>query len=81
MNNVGIEIMRKLDLHIISIYFVSQEKLQETKSAAEDRRAKSPAIQLPTKMTVDDELVLEDDDDEDVEGFYDEEDLKGFCLY
>ncbi|XP_055872549.1 uncharacterized protein LOC106066201 isoform X3 [Biomphalaria glabrata] len=40
-------------------------KLGEAKQAAEDRRSKSPAIQLPTQLTIDDELILEDDDELD----------------
>ncbi|CAL1539571.1 unnamed protein product, partial [Lymnaea stagnalis] len=39
-------------------------KLGEAKQAAEDRRSKSPAILLPTQLTVDDELIIDEDDDE-----------------
>ena len=51
--------------------------------AAEDRRSKSPAINLPTQMTVDYELILDGDDDEDDDYFLEEgempipDDLKG----
>ncbi|KAK3800896.1 hypothetical protein RRG08_016033, partial [Elysia crispata] len=47
-------------------------KLEEAKVAAEDRRSKSPAINLPTQMTVDDELILDGDDDEDDDYFLEE---------
>ena len=55
-----------------------KNQLEETRQAAEDRRSKTPVITLPSKLSVDDELVL----DEDEEDEFDEEmalpdDLKG----
>ncbi|GFR67892.1 Dpy-19-like protein 3, partial [Elysia marginata] len=48
-------------------------KLEEAKTAAEDRRSKSPAINLPTHLTVDDELILDDDEDEEGDDYFLEE--------
>lgn len=59
-------------------------KLEESKSAAEDRRSKSPHINLPTQMTIDDELILDEDDDDDEEGEYIgalPDDLKGMLCF
>ena len=55
-----------------------KNQLEETRQAVEDRRSKTPVITLPSKLSVDDELVL----DEDEEDEFDEEmalpdDLKG----
>ena len=52
-----------------------QAKLEEAKLAAEDRRSKSPAINLPTQLTVDDELILDEDDDEDADYFLEDGDM------
>ena len=38
-------------------------KLEETKSAVEERRLKSPAISVPSQSSLDDELILDEDDE------------------
>ena len=54
-----------------------KNRLEESRLAAEDRRSKSPHIAVPTKMSVDDELVLDDDNDEFDEDMALPDDLKG----
>lgn len=41
-----------------------KSRLDETRQAVEDRRTKSPVIAVPTQKSVDDELIMEDDDDD-----------------
>ncbi|XP_060555548.1 uncharacterized protein LOC132716319 isoform X1 [Ruditapes philippinarum] len=40
-----------------------KSRLDETRQAVEDRRTKSPVISLPPHKSIDDELIIEDDDD------------------
>ncbi|XP_076439302.1 uncharacterized protein LOC143278152 isoform X3 [Babylonia areolata] len=42
-----------------------KRRLEESRQAADERRARSPLIKLPANLSVDDELVLDDDDDDD----------------
>ena len=66
-----------------------KNQLEESRQAAEDRRSKTPVITLPSKLSVDDELVLDDDDDDFDEEMALPDDLKGdsalqllfFCLF
>lgn len=44
-----------------------KSRLEDARQAAEDRRSKSPHIALPTKSSLDDELIVDENDvDEDI---------------
>ncbi|KAK7096390.1 hypothetical protein V1264_005690 [Littorina saxatilis] len=65
-----------------------KNRLGESRQAAEDRRSNTPQISLPSKMSVDEELVLDDDDDfdemalpNDLKDELDEEKRKDVSMY
>ena len=53
-----------------------KNRLEETRNVVEDRRAKSPAISIPSQKSLDDDQLIVDDEEEDDLPIPD--DLKGF---
>ena len=48
-----------------------RNKLEEVRAAVEDRRAKSPAVSIPSQRSLDDDQLIDEDDDmmtDDVKG-------------
>lgn len=43
-----------------------RNKLEEARSAAEDRRSKSPAISVPSVRSLEEDQLVEEEDDEDI---------------
>ena len=41
-------------------------RLEETRTVVEDRRAKSPAISIPSQKSLEDDQLIIDDDDDDL---------------
>ena len=55
-----------------------KNRLEETRNVVEDRRAKSPAISIPSQKSLDDDQLIVDDEEEDDLPIPD--DLKGLLL-